>query len=493
MYTEQKYLCVGGIRSTGVSAAMGIAEYAVELLRGAGLDLKLKGDFKPVKMPTIGQADIRPHQNAEMIAKYPQYAEMVCHCERVSRGELMDALNATIPATNLDGLRRRTRASQGRCQGFNCHAALTSVILRERSERRISATTIETLTCTGVRRKCRSQSALPQRGMVQADVLIVGAGPAGLAAAIELKKQGIKNILVVDREPEAGGMPRMCHHTGFGREDLWRMYSGPRYARYYRELAEKNDVEIRTSTTIMGWGATAVSGDGSTLKFTSPNGLGEIEAGAVLLATGVRERPRAARMIPGTRPQGVFTTGSLQRFVYQEHLPVGKCAVIVGAELVSLSALMTLQHANVKCVMMTTEKSKHQIEFPYIVMKWVVADILMRTPIITNTRVTNIYGHKRVEGIELSHTNGHIEIVECDTVIFTGNWIPENEMARLGGLEIDPVTRGPKINAEFHSSVKGVFVAGNLLRGVETADHCAIEGMKAGRAIAKYLLHSQAT
>ena len=329
--------------------------------------------------------------------------------------------------------------------------------------------------------------------MVQADVLIVGAGPAGLAAAIELKKQGIKDVLVVDREPEAGGMPRMCHHTGFGREDLWRMYSGPRYARYYRELAEKNDVEIRTSTTIMGWGAIAVPGDGSTLKFTSPNGLGEIEAGAVLLATGVRERPRAARMIPGTRPQGVFTTGSLQRFVYQEHLPVGKCAVIVGAELVSLSALMTLQHANVKCVMMTTEKSKHQIEFPYIVMKWAVADILTRTPIITHTRVTNIFGHKRVEGIELSHANGHIEIVECDTVIFTGNWIPENEMARLGGLEIDPVTRGPKINAEFHSSVKGVFVAGNLLRGVETADHCAIEGMKAGRAIAKYLLHSRVT
>ncbi|MBK9209322.1 MAG: FAD-dependent oxidoreductase [Anaerolineales bacterium] len=88
----------------------------------------------------------------------------------------------------------------------------------------------------------------------QKDVLIVGAGPAGLSAAIELKKQGVKNILVVDREPEAGGMPRMCHHTGFGREDLWRMYSGPRYARYYRELAEKYDVEVRTSTTILGWG-----------------------------------------------------------------------------------------------------------------------------------------------------------------------------------------------------------------------------------------------
>jgi NADPH-dependent 2,4-dienoyl-CoA reductase/sulfur reductase-like enzyme len=315
------------------------------------------------------------------------------------------------------------------------------------------------------------------------DVLIVGAGPAGLSAAIELKKQGIKNILVVDREPEAGGMPRFCHHTGFGRADLWRIYTGPRYARYYRELAEKHDVEIRTSTTITGWGE---AGATQHLTFTSPNGLGEIESQAVLLATGVRERPRAARMIPGTRPLGVFTTGSLQRFVYQEHLSVGKRAVIVGAELVSLSALMTLMNAGVKCVGMTTEEATHQIEFPYVVMKWALADILTRTPLMTNARVTNIFGHKRVEGIEITQAS-KVFTIECDTVIFTGNWIPENEMARLGGLTIDPITRGPKIDAEFHSSVKGVFVAGNLLRGVETADHCALEGIRAGNIIAKSL------
>jgi glycerol-3-phosphate dehydrogenase len=473
MHAAQKYLCVGGIRSTGISAAMGIAEYAVELVSGAGLDLKLKDEFKTVKMPSIGQADTRPHQSAEMIAKNPLYAEMVCHCERVSRGELMDAMSAAIPATNLDGLRRRTRASQGRCQGFNCHAAL------EMSLRGAVSATKQS--------PSMNDDALRRSLSTSCDVLIVGAGPAGLSAAVELKKQGIKNILVVDREPEAGGMPRMCHHTGFGRADLWRMFSGPRYARYYRELAEKFDVEIQTSTTIMGWADSAEDGGLSKLSFTSPSGLGEIEAQTVLLATGVRERPRAARLIPGTRPQGIYTTGSLQRFVYQEQLSVGKKAVIVGAELVSLSALMTLQHADVKCLMMITEESKHQIEFPYVVMKWAVADILTRTPIITNTRITNIFGQKRVEGIELTSANGQINIVECDTLIFTGNWIPENEMARLGGLAIDPITRGPKIDAEFHSSVSGVFAAGNLLRGVETADHCAIEGIKAGRAIAKYL------
>ena len=463
MHAEQRYLCVGGIRSTGISSAMGIAEYAVELLSGAGLELKLKGDFKPVRMPTIGQADIRPHENAEMIAQNPTYAEMVCHCERVSRGELTDAMSTAIPATTLDGLRRRTRASQGRCQGFNCHAAL-----------------VKTLELGSLLPEVTQQQAV---GLQSYDVLIVGAGPAGLSAAIELKKQGIKNILVVDREPEAGGMPRLCHHIGFGIVDLWGLYTGPRYARHYRQLAEKHDVEIRTSTTITGW-------KDSKLAFTSPNGLGEIEAKAVLLATGIRERPRAACMVPGTRPQGVFTTGSLQRFVHQEHLPVGKRAVIVGAELVSLSALMTLMSARVKCAGMFTEESKHQIEFPYVVMKWGLADILTRTPIVPNARVTNIFGHKQVEGIEITRVNNQTEVIECDSVIFTGSWISENEIARLGGLEIDSITKAPKINTNFRSSVEGVFVAGNLLRGgkaVHISDQCAIEGAQAGKSIAQFL------
>ncbi|MBL8062771.1 MAG: FAD-dependent oxidoreductase, partial [Anaerolineales bacterium] len=298
-----------------------------------------------------------------------------------------------------------------------------------------------------------------------------------------------KNILVVDREPEAGGMPRLCHHTGFGREDLWRMWSGPKYAKYYRDLADKMNVEVRTSTTILGWGDSTTKGHegAQRLSFTSPSGLGTVNAQTVLLATGVRERPRSARLIPGKRPQGVYTTGSLQRFLYQENLPVGKRAVIVGAELVSLSALMSLMGAKIDCAMMVTEESRHQIEFPYVVMKWALADIISRTPILTNTQVSNIFGQKRVEGIELIHKNGSKQFVDCDSVIFTGNWIPEHELARMGGLEINPRTKGPMIDKDFHSTVNGVFVAGNLLRGVETADHCAMEGKWAAQAITRFL------
>ncbi|MEW6402334.1 MAG: FAD-dependent oxidoreductase [Chloroflexota bacterium] len=489
MHAEQRYLCVGGIRSTGVSAALGIAEYAAELLGAAGLELTRKAEFKPVKMPSIGQAQIRPHQSVGMLVGDPSYAEMICHCERVSRGELRDALNAPIPAPNLDGLRRRTRASQGRCQGFNCHAALVRTLE--------SGSLLPDSALPGNRQQAVGLHKA-------AEVLIVGAGPAGLATAIELKKQGIRDILVVDREPEAGGMPRFCNHIGFGLVDLHWLYSGPGYARHYRELAEKMGVEVWTSTTITGW-KPAENGNGCRqLSFMSPNGIGEIEARAVLLATGVRERPRAARLIPGTRPQGIYTTGSLQRFVHQEHLPVGKRAVILGAELVSLSALMTLMSARVKCAMMVTEEAHHQIEFPYVMVKWAMADLLTRTPIIPHTRISNIFGQKRVEGIELtrirrpesvdsisdqqySKQTSEVFTVECDTVIFTGKWIPEHELARLGGLEINPLTQGPKIDAEFRSSVNSVFVAGNLLRGVEIADHCAQEGMRAGRSMARHL------
>jgi len=265
------------------------------------------------------------------------------------------------------------------------------------------------------------------------------------------------------------------------------MWSGPKYAKYYRDLADKMDVEVRTSTTILGWEDSAIENTEKILSFTSPNGIGEIKAQTVLLATGVRERPRAARLIPGKRPQGVYTTGSLQRFLYQAHLPVGKRAVIVGAELVSLSALMSLMEAGIKCEMMVTEEPSHQIEFPYVVMKWALADIVSRTPVITNTRISNIFGQKRVEGIELTHKNGSRQLVECDSVIFTGNWIPEHELARTGGLEINPRTKGPVIDKNFKSTVDGVFVAGNLLRGVETADHCAMEGKWAARAITKWI------
>ena len=276
-------------------------------------------------------------------------------------------------------------------------------------------------------------------------------------------------------------MPRLCHHTGFGLWDFHRLYTGPQYARRYVKQARAAGVEILTSTTVIGWE------DSNILATTSPQGMNSIQAQATLLATGVRERPRAAHLTPGFRPRGIFTTGSLQRFVDEHHLPVGKRAVIVGAEGVSLSALMTLTGAGLEVVAMLTELPRHQMYFPYSPAKWWWMNATHNIPIYTKASVKRILGHKRVSGVEIVDTTGQIQRLACDTVVFTGDWIPENEVARKGQLQINRGTLGPQIDAHFRTTIPGVFAAGNLLRGTETAATSAMEGRFAAQHITDFL------
>jgi glycerol-3-phosphate dehydrogenase len=480
LHAEQRYVCVGGIRSTGISGCLGIAEYVSELLKEGGVSLKAKTEFKKIKMPNIGEAFTRLYQSGEMIAENPDYGKIICHCERVTLGELKDAMNSAIPARNLDALRRRTRAMQGRCQGFNCQAALM-MSLRGAAGRVALSNLSEGIASPGLD-TAKNTPAQPVLAMTT-DVLIIGAGPAGLGAALELKKLGLRDVLIVEREAQAGGIPRMCGHIGFGVSDLHRVLTGPSYAQKYREMAREAGINIRTSTTITGWQ------DKHQVSFTSPDGTGSITAKSILLATGVRERPRAARLIPGTRPQGVFTTGSLQRFVYEHHLPVGKRAVIIGAERVSLSVVMTLMHAQTRVLSLVTDLPHHQLYLPvFLPAKILYADILARAPILTDKRVTNILGRPRVEGIEITDLHsGKVEIIECDTVVFTGEWVPENELARSGDVATGNPSQGPQVDDWFHTSQYGIFAAGNLLRGVETADWAALEGRRAARSIVRFL------
>ena len=292
------------------------------------------------------------------------------------------------------------------------------------------------------------------------DALVVGGGPAGLAAATALRAGGVDNVVVIERQSEAGGVPRHCEHSGFGIRDLRRVLTGPQYARRWVDKALDVGVDIATSTMVTGWSAERQ------VQVTGPHGRSEIAAKTVVLATGARERPRSARLVPGSRPRGVFTTGQLQQWVYQEGLPVGKRALIVGAEHISYSAAITLRHARVRSVALVTELERTQ--------SFRLFDILvrhgLRVPVLTGTSVGAIVGRECVEGVVLLGANGVTRELAVDTVVFTGDWIPDHELARLAGLGINNGTNGPETDSSGATTLDGVFAVGNLVHPVETAD-----------------------
>jgi len=320
---------------------------------------------------------------------------------------------------------------------------------------------------------------------MNADVLIVGAGPAGLAAAIELRRLGVQDVLVIDREPEAGGVPRHCAHTGFGLRDLHRVMGGPAYARHYRRAAAAAGAVIRTQTTLTGW-AEVWSGQpgpvGATL--TSPAGIETVHASAVLLATGCRERPRTARLVPGSRPSGLLTTGELQQRVYLHGQRLTGRAVIVGAEHVSFSAMLTLAHAGADVVGLVTEQPRHQSLAAFRLG----ARLIWRVPVWTQTTVTEILGSEQVTAVRLrDHRTGADRTVACDLVVFSADWIPDNEHVRLAGARMDPGSRSPIVDTALRTSLPGLFAAGNLVHAAETADIAAISGRHAAAQMAPFL------
>ncbi|OBB11332.1 pyridine nucleotide-disulfide oxidoreductase [Mycolicibacterium setense] len=311
------------------------------------------------------------------------------------------------------------------------------------------------------------------------DVAIIGAGPAGLTAAAELAHSSDLNVVVLERESEAGGIPRHSDHPGYGIRDMKTFIGGPAYARRLVREATAAGAEIRTSTMVTGWTGEKV------LELTSPAGRERLDARAVILATGARERARPARMIPGDRPGGVYTTGQLQNTVHLQHRSVGTRAAIVGAELVSYSAVLTLKHAGCETVLMTSEYPSPE---SYAVFNIAGRTPLMGVEIATTTRVTRIIGKGTVAGVEVENTRtGQRRIVACDTVVFTGDWIPDHELARLAGLDMDPHSLGPVVDTALRTSREGVFAIGNLLHPVDTADIAALDGRHVAAQVRRYL------
>ncbi|NJP22933.1 FAD-binding protein [Microbispora sp. SCL1-1] len=312
---------------------------------------------------------------------------------------------------------------------------------------------------------------------VTTDVAVVGGGPSGLTAAAGLAAAGLR-VLVLDREREAGGIPRHSHHTGFGLRDLRTVMTGPAYARLLANRALEAGARVRTSAMVTGWAGERA------LDVTTPEGRLRVDARAVVLATGARERPRTARMVPGDRPPGVLTTGQLQNLVHLHRGRAGTRAVVVGAEPVSWSAALTLRAAGCRTVLMTSEHARAESYAAF----GVPGRALLRVPVATATRVVRINGRDAVESVEVEDLRtGERRTVPCDTVVFTGGWIPDHELARAAGLAMDPGSRSPVVDNTLATSRPGVFAVGNLIHPVDTADVAALDGRHVVRHVLDHL------
>jgi thioredoxin reductase len=302
----------------------------------------------------------------------------------------------------------------------------------------------------------------------EVDVLVVGAGPSGLTAAAALAREGAQ-VEVLEREAEPGGIPRHSQHTGYGLRDLHRVMTGPAYAARLVEQAVAAGARLRTETSVTGWD----DGAPPTALVTAPSGLQQLRARAVVLATGARERSRAARWIAGDRPDGVLTTGQLQQLVHVQGLPVGGTrAVVVGAELVSYSAVMTLASAGVRTVAMTTTWPRPQA-YPSFVA---AARLRWGFPVLGSTRVARILGRGRVQAVEVVHDDGRRARIPCDTVVLTGDWVPDHELAVLSGAQLDSASLSPVVDTALRTTAPGVLAIGNLVHPVTTADVAALDG-----------------
>lgn len=324
--------------------------------------------------------------------------------------------------------------------------------------------------------------------IINKDLVIVGAGPAGLAAAIEAKKNGIEDILVVEREPVAGGILNQCIHDGFGIVKFNEALTGPEYARKYIDEAEKLQIEIATNTMVQD-----ISSN-KEVTTVSPEGIKTYKAGAVILAMGCRERTRGAICIPGTRPAGVFTAGVAHNLVNIRNIMVGKKVVILGSGDIGLimARRLTLEGAEVLAVV---EKLPYSSGLQRNITQCLED---FNIPLLLSHTVTKIEGHERVKSVTVAKVNEKGDPIrgtsikfDCDTLILSVGLIPENEVALDAGIILDNVTGGAAVDENLQTNIPGIFACGNVFHVHDLVDYVSAEGELAAKSAVSYIRNNK--
>lgn len=315
--------------------------------------------------------------------------------------------------------------------------------------------------------------------------MVIGGGPAGLAAAIEARENGVKNILVIERDRELGGILQQCIHNGFGLHVFKEELTGPEYAeKFILELVEMG-IEYKLDTMVL-----EVSNNKQITAMNTIDGIINIEAKAIILAMGCRERARGAIRIPGARPAGVLTAGTAQRFVNMEGYMIGKKVVILGSGDIGLimARRLTLEGTEVLAVAELMPYSGGLTR--NIVQCLEDYDI----PLFLKHTVIDIEGQDRVKAVTIAQVDegfkpipGTEKRFECDTLLLSVGLIPENELSKYAGIDIDSITAGPVVNESMETSVEGIFACGNVVHVHDLVDWVTEESRRAGRSAAKYI------